>query len=117
MRINHLSLINFRNYHQLQIDFSGGINCLVGHNGAGKTNLIDAIHYLSFCKSYFNSFDSQNIYHDEDMFIIQGLFEKDGSKEEITVNQSYNEQQIAWFKAGGALNVIRSEFAREAAMA
>lgn len=93
MRIARLSLINFRNYPQLNIDFSGGINCLLGHNGAGKTNLLDAIHYLSFCKSYFNSFDNQNILHEEDMFVIQGLFEKDGEKEEIYCAQQRNERK------------------------
>lgn len=93
MHIDHLSLINFRNYNQLQIDFSEGVNCLVGHNGAGKTNLIDAIHYLSFCKSYFNSFDNQNICHEEEMFIIQGLFEKEGNKEEIYCAQKRNERK------------------------
>jgi len=93
MRIIHLSLINFRNYPQASMDFSGGINCLVGHNGAGKTNLLDAIHYLSFCKSYFNSFDNQNILHDEDMFVIQGLFEKEGNKEEIYCAQKRNERK------------------------
>ena len=93
MRIDHLSLINFRNYPQISIDFSGGINCLLGHNGAGKTNLLDAIHYLSFCKSYFNSFDNQNILHEEEMFVIQGLFEKDGNKEEIYCAQKRNERK------------------------
>lgn len=93
MRINHLSLINFRNYNQISIDFSPGINCLLGHNGAGKTNLLDAIHYLSFCKSYFNSFDNQNILHEEEMFVIQGLFEKDGNKEEIYCAQKRNERK------------------------
>ncbi len=93
MRITHLSLINFRNYQQIAIDFSGGINCLLGHNGAGKTNLLDAIHYLSFCKSYFNSFDNQNILHEEDMFVIQGMFEKDGNKEEVYCAQKRNERK------------------------
>ncbi len=93
MHISHLSLINFRNYQQINIDFSGGINCLLGHNGAGKTNLLDAIHYLSFCKSYFNSFDNQNILHDEDMFVIQGLFEREGNKEEIYCAQQRNERK------------------------
>jgi DNA replication and repair protein RecF len=93
MRIAHLSLINFRNYPQISIDFSGGINCLLGHNGAGKTNLLDAIHYLSFCKSYFNSFDNQNILHEEEMFVIQGLFEREGNKEEIYCAQKRNERK------------------------
>lgn len=91
MRITHLSLINFRNYQHIAIDFSGGINCLLGHNGAGKTNLLDAIHYLSVCKSYFNSFDNQNILHEEEMFVIQGLFDREGDKEEIYCAQKRNE--------------------------
>lgn len=93
MRISHLSLINFRNYHHISLDFSGGINCLLGHNGAGKTNLLDAIHYLSFCKSYFNSYDNQNILHEEEMFVIQGLFEREGTKEEIYCAQKRNERK------------------------
>ena len=75
------------------MEFSQGINCFVGHNGAGKTNLLDAIYYLSFCKSYFNSFDNQNIYHDEDMFVIQGLFDRSGESEEIYCAQKRNDRK------------------------
>ena len=72
MYLKNLSLINFKNYKQLEADFSTKINCFVGNNGVGKTNLLDAIYYLSFCKSYFNPIDSQNIKHEEPFFVIQG---------------------------------------------
>jgi len=74
MHIKHLNLVNFKNIDQAEIEFSQGINCLVGHNGAGKTNVLDALYYLSFCKSYFNSVDSQNIRHDEEFFVVQGKY-------------------------------------------
>ena len=56
---------------------------LVGNNGAGKTNLLDAIYYLAFCKSYFNPADSQLIKHDEAFMVLQGEFEKNDSQEKI----------------------------------
>lgn len=93
MYLKNLSIVNFKNYREVSLNFSQGVNCFVGHNGAGKTNLLDAIHYLSFCKSYFNSFDNQNILHNEDMFIIQGIFDKDGQAEEIYCAQKRNERK------------------------
>ena len=74
MHLRKLSLINFKNYPEADYLFSEKINCFVGNNGVGKTNLLDAIHYLSFCKSYFNPIDMQNIRHEEDYFVINGLY-------------------------------------------
>ena len=76
MYLKKLSLINFKNYDNVVLDFSPKINCFIGNNGVGKTNLLDAIHYLSFCKSYFNSIDSMNILHGESFFSITGIFHK-----------------------------------------
>ncbi|MFW6224327.1 MAG: AAA family ATPase, partial [Bacteroidota bacterium] len=59
MRIEKLNLANFKNYEQAQMEFSARVNCFLGPNGAGKTNILDALYYLSFCKSYFNPVDSQ----------------------------------------------------------
>jgi DNA replication and repair protein RecF len=78
MQLKSLSLLNFKNYPSLDIEFSKGINCITGLNGEGKTNLLDAIHYLSFCKSFLNSSDSQNIYFDAPFFMIKGEFEIHG---------------------------------------
>ncbi len=68
---------------QAEIAFSPGINCLVGHNGAGKTNVLDALYYLSFCKSYFNASDSLNITHDQEFFVVQGQYERQQEDEHI----------------------------------
>lgn len=74
MFLQKLNLINFKNYTENELIFSDKINCFVGNNGAGKTNVLDAIHYLSFCKSYFNPVDSQNIRHELDFFAIHGTY-------------------------------------------
>ncbi len=83
MYLKKLSLVNFKNYGEVELDFTSRINCFVGPNGVGKTNLLDAIHYLSLCKSYFNAVDSQNIKHKEDFSIIQGDYQIDGENEAI----------------------------------
>lgn len=80
MYIKDLRLTNFKNYHEANLSFTDKINCFIGANGAGKTNLLDAIHYLSFCKSYFNPIDSQNIRHGEDFFAIHGIYLKNGNE-------------------------------------
>jgi DNA replication and repair protein RecF len=74
-----LKLTNFKNYSWAEFDFSSKINCFIGNNGAGKTNILDSIHYLSFCKSYFNSVDNQNILHDAPFFAIHGTYQKNGN--------------------------------------
>ncbi|MCX6251172.1 MAG: DNA replication and repair protein RecF [Bacteroidetes bacterium] len=74
MYLKQLTLTNFKNYSQASFTFSEKINCFIGNNGVGKTNLLDAIHYLSFCKSYFNPVDTQNIRHGEDFFALHGTY-------------------------------------------
>jgi DNA replication and repair protein RecF len=83
MHLKTLSLVNFKNYEQVDIPLSAKINCFVGENGVGKTNLLDAIHYLSLCKSNLNPVDSQNIRYDQDFLVVQGLFERKGKEENI----------------------------------
>lgn len=83
MFLNSLSLINFKNCREAELVFSPKINCLVGDNGMGKTNVLDAIHYLSFCKSAFNPIDSQNIHHEEDFFVLKGVFNKDDQMDSV----------------------------------
>lgn len=77
MHLQRLHLVNFKNYEEAQIELSDGINCFVGRNGAGKTNVLDAVHYLSICKSYMNVVDRQNIRFDQPFFVIQGDWVKD----------------------------------------
>lgn len=93
MYLKKLSLLNFKNYKEAQFEFSAGINCFTGTNGEGKTNLLDAIHYLSFCKSYFNSIDSQNIFHKEPFFVVQGLYDIEGDETEIYCGQKRNQKK------------------------
>lgn len=71
MFIKELSLFNFKNYEDVHFGFTSRLNCLVGNNGVGKTNLLDAIYYLSNTKSYFNPVDSMNIRHGAEYFIIK----------------------------------------------
>jgi DNA replication and repair protein RecF len=77
MTLDRLTLTNFKNYTEADIALCGNVNCFVGNNGAGKTNLLDAAYYLSFCKSYFNPVDSQNIKAGEDFFAIHGHYGDD----------------------------------------
>jgi DNA replication and repair protein RecF len=81
--LNELSLINFKNYSEASIEVCSKVNCFVGNNGQGKTNVLDAIYYLAFCKSYFNPIDSQNIKHDDEFFVVQGGFDREGKPEKI----------------------------------
>ncbi len=74
MFLNHLSLINFKNCTEASLQLNQAVNCFLGNNGEGKTNLLDAIYYLSYTKSYFNAIDSQNIKFSEPFFVIQGEY-------------------------------------------
>ncbi len=68
MYLQTLQLTNFKNYESLNLELSPGLNGFVGNNGCGKTNILDAIYYLSMCKSYLNSNDRQNIRFDQSFF-------------------------------------------------
>ncbi|NDV57824.1 DNA replication/repair protein RecF [Bacteroides sp. 519] len=83
MILNRISILNYKNLEEADLAFSSKLNCFFGQNGMGKTNLLDAIYFLSFCKSAGNPIDSQNIKHEQDFFVIQGFYETDGSPEEI----------------------------------
>ncbi len=74
MVLRNLQLLNFRNYSDLNLDFCNGLNCLTGLNGSGKTNLLDAIHYLSMTRSFFHASDSQSVKHGENAMMVRGEF-------------------------------------------
>ncbi|MBW4891071.1 DNA replication/repair protein RecF [Mucilaginibacter sp. HMF5004] len=93
MHLKQLSLLNFKNYNEAELSFQPGVNVFVGSNGAGKTNLLDAMHYLSLCKSYFNPIDSQQIKQGADFFMINGVFEKDEHKEVIACGLKRNQKK------------------------
>lgn len=84
MILDRIYILNYKNLKEVDATFSPKLNCFVGLNGMGKTNLLDAIYFLSFCKSSTNSIDSQNIMHDAEFFIIQGFYHADdGTPEEV----------------------------------
>lgn len=93
MFLEQISIVNFKNCAQIELEFSAKINCMTGFNGAGKTNILDAIHYLSFCKSFFNPIDSQNIRHNESFFIIQGNYVKDENTDVVYCGQKANQKK------------------------
>ncbi|QOW09650.1 DNA replication/repair protein RecF [Kaistella flava (ex Peng et al. 2021)] len=82
MIVNNLKIQNFKNHQERDFDFSKQINCFVGNNGVGKTNILDALHYLSMAKSFLGNKDLNNIKTDEDFFTIEGTID-DGEKENI----------------------------------
>ena len=72
MRLDKLSIINYKNIEATTLNLSAKLNCFIGHNGVGKTNLLDAVYYLSFCKSAFNSKDSEVMSHGSEFFVLEG---------------------------------------------
>ena len=94
MYLRQISLVNFKNYSEASLSFDPGVNFFTGDNGEGKTNLLDAIHYLSLCKSYFNPIESQNIRHEQDFFVVQGLFDLKGNEENIYCGLKRNQKKV-----------------------
>jgi len=83
MRLNSLSILNYKNIREAELVFSPKINCFIGNNGMGKTNILDAVYFLSFCKSHSNSIDTQNIMHSAEFCLLQGKYSLGENTEEI----------------------------------
>lgn len=98
MYLDKLSLINFKNYSEFNATLSKTVNCFVGKNGMGKTNILDAVYYLSNCKSFFNPIDSQNISHNKDFFVVQGEFIRNDKTEKIYCGVKKGKKKV--FKKG-----------------
>ena len=94
MILKRLHILNYKNIAEAEIDFSPKINCFVGHNGEGKTNLLDAIFFLSFTRSTNNMVDSMNIRHGEDVMMLQGIYDINGSEEEFTCGLKLHQKKI-----------------------
>lgn len=95
MILDKLSVINYKNLSQVELSFSPQINCFIGNNGMGKTNLLDAIYFLSFCKSATSTLDAQLIRHDTDFFLLQGAYTfDDGSSEKISAGGKVASRKI-----------------------
>ena len=85
MHLKKIALLNFKNMTQEELVLCPGINCLVGDNGAGKTNVVDAVYYLSMCKSSLQMTDAQSIRHGADFFLVEGQYATDAGKSEGVV--------------------------------
>ena len=94
MYLQKISLVNFKNIESQTFDFQQKINCFVGDNGVGKTNVLDAIYYLSFAKSYFNSVAIQNIKHDEPFFMIEGEYILNDRTEKIVCSLKRGQKKV-----------------------
>jgi DNA replication and repair protein RecF len=98
MQLQTLQLINFKNYAAIKLDLSPRINVLVGKNGSGKTNFLDAIHYLSLTRSAFHSIDQYCIKHQEGFFTIKGKFKQGKSFQDVLCSVQTGLKKI--FKEG-----------------
>ena len=94
MHLKNLQINQFKNHSQSSFSFTEQVNCFVGDNGAGKTNILDAIHYLSQSKSYFNHIDAQNIQFKMDYFMLKGNFTKQETTDEIQCNLKEGEGKV-----------------------
>ncbi len=94
MFLQKISLLNYKNFRDVGFEFDSKINCFVGNNGRGKTNMLDAIYHLSFGKSYFNPIATQNIRHGEDFFVIEGNFMLNGREEKIVCSLKRNVKKV-----------------------
>jgi len=94
--LKQLSLVNFKNVAGAEMNLGAKFNCFVGNNGSGKTTVLDAVHYLSVCKSFLNPNDTQNIRRQEPFLVINGTFEKDD--EEVLVYCAVKQEGKKHFK-------------------
>ncbi|MGB5417563.1 DNA replication/repair protein RecF [Algibacter sp.] len=94
MILKSLSLLNYKNFDSKSFIFNDKINCIVGNNGIGKTNVLDAIYHLSFGKSYFNPVATQNIKHEEEFFVINGDYNKDEKTEKVAISLKRGQKKI-----------------------
>jgi DNA replication and repair protein RecF len=94
VQLEKLHLVNFKNYPELKIEFSPKINVLVGKNGSGKTNLLDAIHYLSMTRSAFSSSDNFSIRNGENFFLVKGSFKMEKDFSELTCSVQAGSKKI-----------------------
>lgn len=94
MYLKKLSLVNYKNFEASEFDFDPKINCFVGNNGVGKTNILEAIYFLSFTKGYFNTVVSQHIKHSTDFFVIDGTYDVNSKIEIISCSLKKGAKKI-----------------------
>ena len=94
MILKSITLTNYKSFSAKTVDFDPKINCFIGPNGVGKSNVLDAIYHLSFGKSYFNPISSQNIKHGEDFFAIKGSYRNESKEEVVIINFKKNDKKV-----------------------
>ena len=87
MRLTRLQLLDFKNHEEVEMELCAQVNCLLGDNGTGKTNVLDAVHYLGNAKGYFNPIDSQNIRHGKTAFLVEGTFAVEDPAGEVELDR------------------------------
>lgn len=100
MTLNRISIVNFKNIAAVDLDLSPKMNCFIGLNGAGKTNFLDAVYYLSFCHSISGTPDVQLVEHDKDFFMIEGKYGSDDDAQEV-ISCSVKKGHKKHFKRNG----------------
>ena len=93
MILKRLTIFNYRNIASAELEFSEKINCFVGHNGEGKTNVLDSIYFLSLTKSMASSVDSMNVRHGEEMMMVQGVYDLNGVDEEVSIGLKIHQKK------------------------
>lgn len=95
MRLTSLTIFNYKNIAEAELCFSPKLNCFIGGNGQGKTNVLDAIHFLSFCRSYSSSIDMLSVRHGQEFMSLQGRYEdEDGTEEDIHCGLKVGQKKI-----------------------
>jgi len=94
MVLKSLSLVYYKNFESIEFDFDDKINCIVGENGKGKTNILDSIYHLAYTKSYFNPVTSQNIMHNKDFFVVDGIFDRLDKTENIIISAKKGQKKV-----------------------
>ena len=94
MFLKRLSLINYKNIEAFKFDFEAPINCFIGNNGIGKSNVLDSIYHLAFAKSYFNPSGQQNIQFEKDFFVVEGRFEIDNKEEKVNCSLKRGQKKV-----------------------
>jgi DNA replication and repair protein RecF len=94
MVLKSLSLVQYKNFETADFQFDEKINCIVGKNGRGKTNILDSIYHLAYTKSYFNPITSQNVLHGKDFFVIDGRFNKNEKIENVLVSYKKGQKKV-----------------------
>ena len=113
MILTQLNILNYRNIREASLDFAPKLNCFVGLNGQGKTNVLDAIYLLSFAKSAYTAQDSLNITHGEEMAMVQGVYSVESRKSKERPSDSKTPVDDAFTISCGLRKGVKKQFRRD----